>query len=92
MLRMQAASNITLRAINKKLDKIECGMKHHAQIHVENDHNTIVPLLPLKTIENIKELDLLLRTLNESVAHFVSTNFLLFSHITSVILLYTDVH
>ncbi|XP_071630819.1 uncharacterized protein [Temnothorax longispinosus] len=71
ILRMQAATNISLRNINQRLYKIEDAIKHKStKSPVEINDNLIAPFLPLKTIEEIKQFECLLRTSNEPVTQF----------------------
>ncbi|XP_077269491.1 uncharacterized protein LOC143901243 isoform X2 [Temnothorax americanus] len=71
ILRMQAATNISLRNINQRLYKIEDAIKHKStKSPVEINDDLIVPFLPLKTIEEIKQFECLLRTSNEPVTQF----------------------
>lgn len=72
---MQAASNVTLRAINHRLGKVEDAIKQRVAINVDNENNIVTPFLPLTTVTNIKQFDSMLKTSEESVAHFVSMNF-----------------
>lgn len=72
MLRIQAASNITLKEMNQRLIKIEGAVKRHAQDPSGIDDHIIAPFLPLATIENVKEFDSLLKKSEESVQQFVS--------------------
>lgn len=51
---------------------LENTIKNRALNLFENDDNLIAPLLPLATIENIKEMDSILKTSNEAVTQFVS--------------------
>jgi hypothetical protein len=72
MLRMQAATNVTLRSINQRLQKIENAIKHRVENPVNEDYNIVAPLLPLTTIERIKEFNDILNTSAESRTRFVS--------------------
>lgn len=77
MLHMQAASNVKLEAIEERLLKIENSIKHHALSPIKIRDNLIAPFLPLTTIGVVKEFDVLLKTSNEAVIQFVSTNILI---------------
>lgn len=68
---MQAASHITLKEINQRLNKIENALKNRAVSPSEND-NFISPFLPLHTLDNIKEFESILKTTNEAITQFVS--------------------
>lgn len=72
MMRMQAASNITLRNVEKRLLKIESAIKQRTRSPDTINDNLIAPFLPLSSIEIIKEFDAFLKTSNETVVQFVS--------------------
>ncbi|XP_011876378.1 PREDICTED: uncharacterized protein LOC105566744 [Vollenhovia emeryi] len=70
MMRMQAASNITLRNMEKRLAKIEDAIKQRTRSPDAINDNLIAPFLPLSSITAIKEFDAFLKTSNEAVIQF----------------------
>lgn len=71
MLRMQAASQLTLKDISQRLNKIEIVLKKGICNRTETNDSVIGQFLPLNTIDVIKEFDALLRTTDEAVTQFV---------------------
>ncbi|XP_039306826.1 protein PFC0760c-like isoform X2 [Solenopsis invicta] len=74
LLQMQAASNLTLKDIKQRQIKLENVIKSITPIGLkplDSDDSLIVELLPLATINNMKEFDSLLKTSNEAVTQFV---------------------
>lgn len=55
MMHMQAASNITLRNMDKRLLKIEGAIKQRTRSPDIINDNLIAPFLPLSSIEAIKQ-------------------------------------
>ncbi|XP_036142276.1 uncharacterized protein LOC118645413 [Monomorium pharaonis] len=53
--RANVTTNFELKAISKRLDKLE--FRQHNTEPVENDMAMIIPLLPIKTVESIKEFE-----------------------------------
>ncbi|XP_039314174.1 uncharacterized protein LOC105204764 isoform X7 [Solenopsis invicta] len=73
LLQMQAASNLTLKDIKQRQIKLENVIKSITPIRLkplDSDDSLIVELLPLATINNMKEFDSLLKTSNEAVTQF----------------------
>nr|XP_012231354.1 PREDICTED: uncharacterized protein LOC105677357 [Linepithema humile] len=71
ILHMQTAANIMLKDVNQRLTKIETALKNHSQKSFNVVENTLIAkFLPLTTIENIKEFDVLLKTTDEAVTQF----------------------
>ncbi|XP_039302556.1 bromodomain-containing protein DDB_G0270170-like isoform X3 [Solenopsis invicta] len=73
LLQMQAASNLTLKDIKQRQIKLENVIKSITPIGLkplDSDDSLIVELLPLVTINNMKEFDSLLKTSNEVVTQF----------------------
>nr|XP_012231350.1 PREDICTED: uncharacterized protein LOC105677354 [Linepithema humile] len=67
----QTAANIMLKDVNQRLTKIETALKNHSQKSFNVVENTLIAkFLPLTTIENIKEFDVLLKTTDEAVTQF----------------------
>ncbi|XP_036141834.1 uncharacterized protein LOC105840871 isoform X2 [Monomorium pharaonis] len=70
LLRMQAASNLTLKDIKQRLMRLENIIQGRALNPLDNDDNLIAELLPLATVNNINELESILTTSNEAVTQF----------------------
>ncbi|XP_071573175.1 uncharacterized protein [Temnothorax nylanderi] len=73
LLRMQAKSNLTLKDVRERqinLEKAIISVKSIGLNPVGSDDSLIVELLPLATVDNMKEFDSLLKTSNEAVTQF----------------------
>ncbi|XP_018364350.1 PREDICTED: uncharacterized protein LOC108762044 [Trachymyrmex cornetzi] len=68
LLRLQTTCNLDIKDIKQRLTKLENRIKNRALSPY--DDSLIVQLLPLVTINNIKEFDSMLKTSNEAVTHF----------------------
>jgi len=80
MLRMQATSNIILKDIQQLL-KIETVIKHRALSPVKIRDDLIAPLTRIRVI---KEIDALLKTLDEAVIQFKYKNFSMISTLITI--------
>lgn len=69
---MQAASNFTMKDIKQRLIRLESAIKSRVLNPLDSDDSLIVQLLPLATIDNIKEFEFVLKTSNEAMTQFVS--------------------
>ncbi|XP_039303521.1 uncharacterized protein LOC120357400 [Solenopsis invicta] len=63
------ATNLTLKNINQQLLAVKNAIKGHA-LNVDNEDNLISPFLSLAKIEDIKEMDSILKTSNKAVTQF----------------------
>ena len=75
LLDMQTASNITLQDIRERQKRLENAIKSIKSVGLnplDSDDSLIVELLPLATVDNMKEFESLLKTSNEAVTQFVS--------------------
>jgi len=79
LLRMQAASNLNIKDVKQRLIRLEDTIKSCAFNLLDNDDSFITQFLPLGTIDNIKEVEAILKTSNESVIQFVSYTFMFLS-------------
>lgn len=72
-MRLQAATNVALKDVLQRLTRIEEAIVTNTQNlpTVKND-NLISTFLPLNTIDEIKQFDLLLSNTAEAVKQFVS--------------------
>ncbi|XP_025156705.1 uncharacterized protein LOC109503693 [Harpegnathos saltator] len=70
MLRMQAASNVTLEDIQRRLLNVENAIKRRALSPATINDNLTTPFLPLTTTEVMTEFDVLLKTSHEAVTQF----------------------
>jgi len=73
---MQAASNLNIKDVKQRLIRLEDTIKSHALNLLDNDDSFIAQFLPLGTVDNIKEVESILKTSNESVTQFVSYTFM----------------
>lgn len=69
---MVAAINLTLQDIHQRLCKIETTLKNRTSNVEERNDALIAPFLPLTAINDIKEFDNLLKTMDEAATQFVS--------------------
>jgi len=69
---MQAASNLNIKDVKQRLIRFEDTIKSRALNLLDNDDSFIAQFLPLGTVDNIKEMESILKTSNESVTQFVS--------------------
>jgi len=76
LLRMQAASNLNIKDVKQRLIRLEDTIKSRALNLLDNDDSFIAQFLPLGTVDNIKEVESILKTSNESVTQFVSYTFM----------------
>ncbi|XP_012542409.2 uncharacterized protein LOC105840152 [Monomorium pharaonis] len=70
MLRMQAATNLTLREISQNIKKLENVIKKSTKFNLETNDVLIAEFLPLNTVERIKEFESLLKNTEEAVTQF----------------------
>lgn len=70
-LRMQAATQITLKDITQRLIKLENAIKGRALKLSGNDDVLIAEFLPLTTTDRIQDIDILLKNTEEAVTQFV---------------------
>lgn len=77
LMRMQAATQITLQDICQRLIKLETVIQNRAlDLHQQND-TYIGQFLPLTSINRIKEFESLLKTVEEAVMQYVRMSFFL---------------
>jgi len=76
LLQMQAASNLNIKDVKQRLIRLEDTIKRRALNLLDNDDSFIAQFLPLCTVDNIKEVESILKTSNESVTQFVSYTFI----------------
>lgn len=73
MLRMQATSNLILLDLKQRVSRIEEAMATHTPVLRNSDKNSIITkILPLQTIESIRDFEALLHDIDEAVVQFVS--------------------
>jgi len=85
ILRSQATSNLILQDIKERIHRIEDVIRNQAPVLTKSSEDSLIAeLLPLQTIEAIRNFDLLLHDTNEAVTQFVSFN-------SIFILIYTTV-
>lgn len=70
ILRFQATSNLILQDIKQRIGRIEDVMKSRAPVLTKNNDTLIAQMLPLHTIEAIRNFDSLLYDTNEAVTQF----------------------
>lgn len=81
ILRSQVASNVILQDLKQRMSRIEDAIKSRAPV-LKNNDSLIAEIIPLQTVENIKDFELLLRETEEAVTQFVS---LYICHFTKII-------
>ncbi|XP_025266762.1 uncharacterized protein LOC112638764 [Camponotus floridanus] len=71
ILRSQATSNLILQDIKERMHRIEDVMRNQAPVLTKSSEDSLIAeLLPLQTIEAIRNFDLLLHNTNEAVTQF----------------------
>ncbi|KMQ84190.1 coiled-coil domain-containing protein 65 [Lasius niger] len=71
IIRTQATSNLILEDIKQRIGRIEDVMRNRASVLTNNrNDNLIAQMLPLDTVEAIRNFDLLLHNTNEAVTQF----------------------
>ncbi|KYN22278.1 hypothetical protein ALC57_05314 [Trachymyrmex cornetzi] len=78
---MHATSNLMLRDINQRLQKLENGCTGHALNSVGNNDDLIAQFLPVGTVEGIKQFNSLLKNTEEAVTNLISKDqFIFWAH------------
>lgn len=75
IIRANVTTNFDLTNISKRLAKLESCQNNNNTELTENDMVIITPLLPIQTIESIKEFDDLINSNNIAASQFVSYHF-----------------
>jgi len=71
VIRANVSTNFELMSISKRLNKLESRQCNNAEL-TENDMVMIIPLLPLQTVEFIKEFENLIISNEVAASQFVS--------------------
>lgn len=74
ILRAQVASNMILKDIEQRLDKVENAIRSE---NLQNDNNQLAQLLPMISIKYIKDFESVLKDSHEGGTKFVSIFFYL---------------
>lgn len=83
---MQATSNIRLQDIQQRLGRLESAVTSRVFPHSSETHdNLIAHLLPLSTIDSIKQLDTVLTNTDEAITQFVSVALVLINPIDTTV-------
>lgn len=72
VLRMQAASQLTLQDIKQRILKLENALKNRSLNLPGHNDELITEFLPLTNKERIKEFESILKSTEEAVTQFVS--------------------
>jgi len=72
LTRTQTASNIMLRDLKQWANRIEDVIKSRAPVLTKTNYSLIAEILPLRTVQAIKDFDSLLHDSDEAVTQFVS--------------------
>lgn len=87
--RMVAISNVTLRNNTERLRKLEDAIRSHIlQQPMQNDDNYIAEFFPLKIIDDITNIENILKSNEEAVTQFVSFYIIVYILYLLVILVY----
>lgn len=70
--RAQANASLILRGIQQLITRMEDVVRSRAPLSAKNSDNLIAEILPLQTVEAIRNFDTLLHDTNEAVTQFVS--------------------